>query len=88
MTKLVYKCPGHHQRDGGTYDFMPAKSEDEFNQLLQEGWFPSLPEAIEGVSHAAPTRDELIQQATELGLKFDGRTSDKKLALMIDEALA
>lgn len=35
-----------------------------------------------------PTRAELEQKATELGLKFDGRTGDKKLAAMIAEALA
>lgn len=35
-----------------------------------------------------PTRAELEQQATELGIKFDGRTTDKALREKIDAALA
>jgi len=35
-----------------------------------------------------PTRDELEQMATSLGLPFDGRTSDKKLAKLIAAASA
>jgi hypothetical protein len=38
--------------------------------------------------NAPPTREELEAKATELGIKFDGRYSDKKIAQMIDEALA
>ncbi len=37
---------------------------------------------------AAPTRAELEQKATELGIKFDGRTGDKTLLKKIEEALA
>ena len=36
---------------------------------------------------APPTRAELESKATELGIKFDGRTRDKKLANLIDEKL-
>lgn len=35
-----------------------------------------------------PTREELAQKATELGLKFDGRTSVKKLRQMIEAAVS
>lgn len=34
-----------------------------------------------------PTREELEQKARELDIKFDGRTSDRKLGLLIDEKL-
>lgn len=34
-----------------------------------------------------PTRDELEAKATELGIKFDGRFSDKKIAGLIAESL-
>jgi hypothetical protein len=37
---------------------------------------------------APPTREELETKATELGIKFDGRYSDKRIAQLIDEALA
>ena len=36
---------------------------------------------------SAPTRDELETKAKELGVSFNGRTSDKKLAERIAEAL-
>lgn len=32
-----------------------------------------------------PTREELEQKATELGIKYDGRWSDKRLAAVISE---
>lgn len=37
---------------------------------------------------APPTRGELEAKAIELGIKFDGRFSDKKIAQLIDEELA
>ena len=39
------------------------------------------------VDESAPTRAELEQKATELGIKFDGRTSDKRLLARIEAAL-
>ena len=42
-------------------------------------------DAIDEVS--APTRDELESKAKELGVSFNSRTSDKKLAERIAEAL-
>jgi len=36
---------------------------------------------------APPTRQELETKATELGIKFDGRYSDKRIAGLIEEAL-
>ena len=37
---------------------------------------------------AAPTREELEAKATELGIPFNGRTSNKKLTSLIETALA
>jgi hypothetical protein len=36
---------------------------------------------------APPTRDELEAKAKELGIKFDGRTKDKKLGQLIQDKL-
>lgn len=41
----------------------------------------------EGDEIAPPTRRELEQKANELGIKFDGRTTDRKLLEKIEEAL-
>jgi hypothetical protein len=37
---------------------------------------------------AAPTREELEAKATELGIRFDGRTKDKKLGQLIQDRLS
>jgi hypothetical protein len=37
---------------------------------------------------AAPTRAELEAKATELGIRFDGRTRDKKLGQLIQDRLS
>jgi len=38
--------------------------------------------------NAAPTRAELEAKATELGIRFDGRTRDKKLGQLIQDRLS
>jgi hypothetical protein len=52
-----------------------------------EGCTKIEPKAVEIDENAPPTRSELEQKATELGLKFDGRTSDNKLGQKIQESL-
>ena len=46
----------------------------------------SEPESVE--DEAAPTREELEAKATELGIRFDGRTKDKKLGQLIQDRLS
>ncbi len=42
----------------------------------------------EPVDDSAPTREELEAKATELGIRFDGRTKDKKLGQLIQDRLS
>lgn len=97
--RLVFRCPGPVQRPGGSYAHLAVQSDDDLAKRLAEGWFETLPAAIDGVKptvlmavvppdDAAPTRAELEAKGTELGLKFDGRTTDAKLGRMIEEAIA
>ncbi len=94
--RLVYKCPGPHARQGGTYDHAVVNDADEHASQIGAGWFNTLPEAIEGkpvtqevpADDAAPTRAELEEKAKSLNIAFDGRTSDAKLLAKITEALA
>lgn len=94
--QLVYKCPGPYARQGGTYDHAVVNDADEHASHIGAGWFNTLPEAIEGKSvapavpadDAAPTRAEMEAKAKEIGIAFDGRTSDAKLLAKITEALA
>lgn len=80
--RLVYKSASDH---------MLVQDQDEFDLQRKKGWFATVPEAITGAHDVAdegqPTREELEQKASELALKFDGRTSDAKLGKMIEEAL-
>ena len=94
---MAYKVPGKHVRPHGTYDFTGVNNAEELQAKLKDGWFSSLTEAIDSEDKeviteeddtAPPTRQELEEKATELGIKFDGRFSDKKIAQLIDEALA
>lgn len=123
---LVYRCPGTYQCPGGTFAYKSVQDEVQLAKALAEGWFATLPEAIEGkkvatetetpdsetearfdaaiapetatladcqagqqeaADNAPPTRAELQQKAKKLALKFDSRTSDKKLGDMITTAL-
>lgn len=94
---IVYKASGPHQRLGGTFDYKGVSTQEEFDAAIKAGWYPTLDEAVapktkndlipDPVKDAPPSRAELEQKATELGLKFDGRTGDKKLGELIAEAL-
>ena len=93
---LVYRCPGTNQRPGGTYSYRQIANDDELADALADGWFATLPEAIIGKpaaieedasDNAPPTREEMEAKATELGVRFDGRTSDKALRDRIAAAL-
>ena len=94
-SNIVYRCPGPHQRPGGTYAFRGVESQEEEDQLLGQGWFRTMPEAIDGKSSlkelpsddAPPTREELEQKAKKLGVRFDKKTTDEALLKKVTEAL-
>lgn len=93
---LVYKCPGNHQCQGGTYNYKPVADQDELDALLADGWNKSLPDAMAPkqeikpvipADDAPPTRAELVAKAEELGIVFDKRIGDKKLGQLIKDKL-
>ena len=43
---LVYRCPGLHACPGGTYEYKAVNDEDELTAAIKDGWFPSLPFAM------------------------------------------
>lgn len=91
--RLVYKCPGKHPCQGGTYSYQSVDCGAELKAALANGWYESIPDAIEGkpldepVDNSPPTRAELEQKAGELGIKIDGRWSDKRLTAEIETAM-
>ena len=70
----------------------PSKPIDGINhRLLREqaaaaAAVAPTPEPV--IDDAAPTRVELEAKATELGIRFDGRTKDKKLGQLIQDKLS
>ncbi len=101
FSEIVYKGKGPHQRKGGTFDCLGVSSEEAYAAALANGWYKTLPEAIEAHDNPAPADEPakepepapeagktLRQQARELGITYGPRTSDEKLAAQIAEALA
>ena len=80
---IVYKDKGPHSRPGGTFSYKGVTTQEQFDEAIAEGWLASYAELYETADDAPPTRAELEQKATELGIKFDGRTGDKKLGELI-----
>jgi hypothetical protein len=96
---FIYRCPGPHWGPHGTtYEAVDVADEAAFESALREGWFASLQEAAETAAgirdaqvpaddDAPPTRAEMEAKAIELGIKFDGRTTDARLLAKIIDAL-
>jgi hypothetical protein len=71
----------------------PSKPIDGINHRLLREQAEAAAKAQEVVDtapedDAAPTRAELEAKATELGIRFDGRTKDKKLGQLIQDRLS
>lgn len=100
--KMLYKHGGPHEIHGGKFDTLIVNDADEQDAALADGWHPTTPEAkdaheaakvaaasaaVKAAANAEPTRAELEQKATELGIKFAPNIGDAKLAEKIDAAL-
>lgn len=97
----VYKSPGSHDCQGGSFDLMSVNDEEEHEIAIIDGWHDSIPDALEGKKstpvekitpvveddNAPPTRDEMLAKAKELGIKVDGRWSDERLMQEIESKL-
>lgn len=93
---IVYRVPGPYKAPGGngkTYDYRGAQDQEEFDKLIEAGWFETIRAAEQAKSDSVdaesdnPTRAEMEQKAIELGIKFDGRTTDQKLLVRINQVL-
>ncbi len=71
----------------------PSKPIDGINHRLLREQAEEAAQATEAQEivpedDALPTREELEAKATELGIRFDGRTKDKKLGQLIQDRLS
>jgi hypothetical protein len=99
--KMLYKVGGPEEIHGGRFSTLIVDGAESQDAALADGWYLTTDSAKSALETPAPaavvdaspsddapvTRAELEQKASEIGLKFDGRTGDKKLAAMIDEHL-
>jgi hypothetical protein len=88
---LVYKSPGPHRcatNGKKSYDYVGVEDQQAFDERIAQGWFATAQEAMFPKEvEAPPTREEIEKMAKDLDIKFDGRTSDKKLLKLIDDKL-
>lgn len=99
---IVYKCPGPHWGPSGTtYQSIGVDDQEQFDSKIAQGWSDSLVKAVDAFLNLSQsvdtqekndddspvTREELELKARELGIKFDGRTSDKTLLKRIEETI-
>jgi len=91
--RLVFKVPGTFDCHFGTYDYRVVKDDGELEVALVDGWFLTISEASAPKQELAQknqaslestvSRKDLELKASELGIKFDGRTTDAKLVRLI-----
>lgn len=90
---MLYKHGGEHKIHGSNFDYVivDAAIDGEIERHLEDGWHMTTHEAKEAAGELDDndpiTRSELEAKATELDIKFDGRTSDKKLLILINQKL-
>lgn len=89
---MLYKCPGPHEIHGGHFDYTIVDADEEgvIEAAKAKGWFETTAEASKAAKakcevklNTPPTRAELEIKATELGIKFNDKTTDKRLADLI-----
>ncbi len=92
--RMMLRVGSMVELESGRYDWRIV-SADEFEKAKADGWHMDQYAAkaahekrqVDANDDGEVTREELEQKAKELGLKFDGRTGNKKLLAMIEEAL-
>jgi len=63
MEEVLYKGEGPHQRNGGGFSTLAVRSEQEIQDALANGWYRTMPEAIE--AHDNPGAALVVAKAGE-----------------------
>lgn len=85
MSQCMWKSGGSHSWEGKQWT-IEIVADDQIQSFLDQGFFMTWNEALEATEKPAeppkePTDRELLEaEAKALGIEFDGRTTDKKLA--------
>jgi hypothetical protein len=92
--QMLYRCPGSETFFGVDCETKVVDSDEAYDEAIAEG-FADTPadaktahETRAAKADSGPvTRVELEQKALELGIEFDKKTSNKKLAELIEAKL-
>lgn len=96
--RMLFKFPGGmFDHYGKKFDYLIVEHDDA-DAHVAKGWSLTVEQAIAAATaHAAvpnetdddapPTRAELEEQAKKLGIKVDGRYSDRRLLALIAEKM-
>jgi hypothetical protein len=78
--KMLFKSPGPHNWEGMAHYWMVCEASDTA-KYLADGWHNTIFDAVAAVKPAEKqvTRADMEIQAVYLGIKVDGRWSDKRL---------
>ena len=90
--RMVYRVGTMVVLESGTYDYKIAASAEDADGWHLDQYAAKDAQTVKPADetpddNAPPTRAELEQQARELGIDFDGRTTDKKLGARIAAAM-
>jgi len=67
---MLYRSPGQHKKpSGGTYAYTGAKTQEEFDEKLAAGWFPSSAEAITAAGDKATIPKKIADWRIKLKAK-------------------
>lgn len=100
---MLYRSPGSHELHGVMVDYVTVDASEVPEMLaagwslnpLEASYVARDIEAFKRITDTMeklpkewpPTREEMEAKASDLGIRFDGRTSDKKLGALISAAL-
>jgi hypothetical protein len=93
LPRMLYKFPGPVALQDGGYDTHIVSDESALDAAVKDGWHMTpadarKPAEVPSDKTTEPTRAELEQKATELGIEFKGTWGDKKIAAAIAEKLS
>ena len=90
LPRIVIKSGGPWQLESGSYSVRQVDTTEALQESLADGWhldqYAAQDASRAPAAPSEPTRAELEEKARALGVKFDGRTGDKKLAALIEAA--
>ena len=94
LPRMLYRFPGSWQLECGNSSLLVVNTQEELAAALADGWFADAYDAkaaFEGKAEAKQepepsARDAMEAEAKALGIKVDGRWSDKRLSDAIKAA--